>query len=169
MRAYTFVATIAIGLCLLTSCKKNEELSNEKNSGEEKIVSVSNGTGWMKLPDWSTQSENGHFLYNAEIQDPLITKEVIEEGLLLIYQQSSGKLLQLPYSEDQAKATNWFYQVFEGKISIVAESSIAINDMAVKSFQYFVITPEKLLSLKDNGYSKNDLLQLGYDGLMKVL
>ncbi len=156
-------------VCLLfaSSCKKMDLQQPPVPEATENGLIIDNPptsglADWKTVNTWSAGNLN---TITGEIGDLAITKDISENGIVLVYTKDGNTVHQLPYSEKSAgKSYSWYYQVADGKITISLEGSDEItNSKKQQSFTYLILSADQLENLESKGLSNGELFQLPYD------
>lgn len=151
-------------MLLIASCKKEDvRQTNAKGSASE----VSSKTQWSSLSAWGNSKNENVTTYFSKLTDSLITNEVVNNGLVLVYKKSGSDIQLLPFQEKDSK-TYWYYQVAKGSLRINSDNNDGQN-LAASTFTYFVVTPQQLSNLEAKGKTKFDLLQLSLEEATSLL
>lgn len=167
---------------LVASCKKDDfkEESNLDAAASSVAATDANSLTWKSAAQWE-KADQGTFSINYfTIADSSITADVADNGLVLVFKKVGNNINSLPFEEGQASsketdnatasANYWYHQVSEGSLLISYDVyNTPANAETANSFQYFVITPEKLDELHTNGYTTEKLMGLGYAAAANLL
>lgn len=150
--AFAFITLLA------TACKKNDP---KYQAPEQPTTKATAPSPWKSVNNWSDSKQNGFTVYNGKIEDGSITPEVISKGLVLVYKSKGGSVLTLP-SED-SENNYWYYQISKGAVTITSDVYGADQTLDQNStFQYFILTKDRLAKLEAKGYSKSKLMSLSH-------
>ena len=142
----------------------NETLYVAKTVSAEKQPAHWNSINWT-----SSQQENFTIHYST-INDNAITASVAEKGLVLVYKKTANSINALPFDKKGISEEHWYYQVSPGKILINCDaygSDQSLNETS--SFQYFIISAEKLNELEASDKSRIDIMELSYEQASTLL
>ena len=165
-------------LLLVASCKKDDfkEDSATDTTASSSALTDADGLSWKSASQWETTNQETFSVHYFTITDSSITADVADNGMVLVFKKAGNSINALPFEEAKsgtegstsgAEATTnanyWYHQVAEGSLLISYDvySASKTPDNA-NSFQYFVITPEKLQNLQNDGYDSEKLLNLNY-------
>jgi hypothetical protein len=159
-----------------TSCNKEdfkEEAAADLTTSSARL-NQADTIGWKSSAKWETADQQTFSVRYFTIEDPAITTDVADNGLVLLFKRSGSAINALPFEEGQASENTaddaenntsnyWYHQVAEGSLLISCDVySKATTPDNANSFKYFVITPEKLQSLETDGYTTEKLMNLDY-------
>lgn len=153
-------------LFLLASCKK-VDVQHEALPAVEETSKVSVNQ-WKNL-SWNASKQEQFTVHYGKISDNTLSSAVAEDGLVLVYKKTGTTVTALP-AEDKATGNFWYYQVSENTIMVNCDAYGA-NQAIDKnqSFNYFILSSEKIKELEAAGTSKADLLQLTYEQAAALL
>lgn len=157
----TFSAAI-----LFASCRKNE-LQHQDSHNAAEAVAVTKA--WTSDISWNTAKQEKFTVYSGTINDQLISNEITDKGLVLVYKKNGNNIQSLPFEEKGTTDAYWYYQVSNGKIAINCDNYGAEQKVDENAFQYFIISAEQLAALEGKGYPSFKLLQLSYDEASALL
>jgi hypothetical protein len=169
---------------LITACKKEDFQETEANataSGTPALNDVDT-VGWKSTAQWETADQETFSVHYFTINDAGITTDVADNGLVLLYKKNGNAINALPFEEtaasgetsestdENSNANYWYHQVSEGSLLISCDvySATPAPD-AANSFKYFIITPEKLQSLQNDGHTIEELMNLSYTDAAALL
>lgn len=158
---------VVIGLFFAVSCKK---IDLQQALPAETIPTTtlmdnpaaSGMTDWKTINTWSAGDIN---TITGEISDMAITKDISENGIILVYTKEGNAVHQLPYSTQSAgNAYSWYYQVSEGKIIISLEANGDVANLRKQQgFTYLILSANQLEDLESKGLSAAELFQIPYE------
>lgn len=169
-------------ILLVASCKK-DDFKEESTSDASTSVAANDATSlsWKPATNWEKADQGTFSVHYFTIADSSITADVADNGLVLVFKKAGNNINSLPFEETKASdaketastATSpnyWYHQVAEGNLLISYDVyNTPANADNANSFQYFVITPEKLNSLQTDGYTAEKLMGLSYAEAAKLL
>jgi len=167
---------------LIASCKKDDlkQTTADATSNTE-LLSDADTTGWQTSTKWETVDQQSYSVRYFNIQDANITSDVADNGLVLLYKKNGTAINALPFEEGTAAATTtedasektnanyWYHQVSEGSLLISCDVYTSETPVTANSFKYFIVTPEKLQSLQQDGHTAEELMNLSYTDAAKLL
>lgn len=143
---------------LVTSCRKIDV--TPENSMPAPTVTVPNAaasSAWRTAGSWGTSNEGKS--QRATFQDSVISSNVIENGMVLVYKKSGNDIKALPLQEGGAY---WYYQASKGDLTISVDAAEKTSNTNGTSFRYFVISEQKLAELEAAGKSRFELMDLSF-------
>ena len=158
--------TIGLAVALFaTSCRKNDLAVNE----DQPTPAVQTAE-WRSAGDWTSSKEDNYTSYSTNIQDPSITKDVVENGLVLLYAKYGNEVFSLPHQTKGVVNASWHYEISENTLAIDADvySENATMDNK-QSFSYFILTSDKIKSLEESGHNMSELMTLTYENAKNLL
>lgn len=158
-------AFVAITL-ITTACKKNDLKHQPAN---QKTTETAATSQWKSVSTWSNSKQDEFTVFSGKIEDNNITSEVVSKGLVLVYKSNGANVLTLP-GEDKNANNYWYYQVSKGSVIITSDVYGAAAEFDQSStFQYFILTKEKVAELEAQGYSKAKLMSLSHADASQLL
>lgn len=163
---------------LVASCKKDDFKEAGTDATTTEQLSGTDTTGWHSSSQWETADQESFSVRYFTIEDANITADVADNGLVLLYKKNGTAINTLPFEEGAAAAedaevkTNanyWYHQVTEGSLLISCDVYGSQTPDAANSFKYFIITPEKLQSLQEDGHTTEELMNLSYADAASLL
>jgi|GEM_PF-1528593 len=159
---------------LVTACKKNDlqqSVAAASTTTAAAAATASTSANWRSISNWSAQSQDKYTTFTSAIGDSSISGSVASKGLVLVYKKSGSTVTALPYEEQAATGSYfWYYQVASGNLSITADAyDGAKTPAADQSFKYFVVSADKLAELEAQGHSKAELMKLTYENAAAIL
>ena len=163
MNKHRIFAAVLGATVIFTACRKND-LQKEalQNQASSQMKTVSN---------WPSEKMDKYTEFSSTIEDKNITSDVVSKGLVLAFKKSSNSVINLPASEKSGlSAYTWYYQVAEGSIVFSADAyGLAKAPNSNQSFDYFILSEEKIKDLESKGYSKDQLMNLSYSDAAALL
>jgi len=157
----------------VTACKKNDLQQSAPTAPATAATAapVSTSANWRSISNWSAQGQDKYTTFTSAIGDSSISGSVASKGLVLVYKKSGSTVTALPYEEQAATGSYfWYYQVASGSLSVVADAyDGAKTPAADQSFKYFVVSADKLAELEAQGHSKAELMKLTYENAAALL
>jgi hypothetical protein len=167
----SFGLTSALILILsASSCRKMDLKSEEMQAPATTATAPTQAAPevWKSL-SWASDAQESGTTHSGTISDPSITAAVANKGMVLVFGKNGQGITALPFN-DKASGRTWYYQVSEGSIIITASGAASEKSMDnPPSFRYFVVTPEKLVQLKEKGTTQLDLMSASYDAAASLL
>jgi hypothetical protein len=163
MNKHKIFAAVLGATIVFTACRKNdlqkEAVQNQASSGMKTVSS------------WSSEKMDKYTEFSSTVEDKNITSDIVSKGLVLAFKKSSNSVVSLPASEKSGlSAYSWYYQVAEGSIVFSADAyGLAKEPASNQSFDYFVVSEEKIKDLESKGYSKDQLMNLSYSDAASLL
>lgn len=172
-----------LGLSLtlfFASCQKDDF---KEASAIAPVEAVDTDTvGWNAASRWEVADQETFSVRYFTIEDANITADVADNGLVLVFKKSGAAINALPFEEsrltteeeadasvsENSNANYWYHQVTQGSLLISCDEYNAAPT-ASSRFKYFVITPEKLQRLQNDGYTTEKLMSLSYTEAATVL
>jgi hypothetical protein len=101
------MSLLLISLVVLNSCKKEEEddtaYQPAGNYGNANLVSSEKFT----LNNWTVYYDDGtNYLYYIYVAWPVITQDIIDHGVLMVYWEQNGRWVALPTTYGAGSYTN---------------------------------------------------------------
>jgi hypothetical protein len=152
------ITAFAVITLIATACKKND-LKHQPAEPKAPETAVATSQ-WRTVSSWSNSKQDAFTVYSGKIEDNNITSDVVSKGLVLVYKSNGANILTLP-AEDKGSNNYWYYQVSKGSVVITSDVYGAGFDQA-STFQYFILTKEKVAELEAQGYSKAKLMSLSH-------
>jgi len=156
---------LGLGLVLFATACKKQDLEAAQPAPE----TVTAPAEWKTAGNWSTSQEERYTAQSTSMQDDAITSAVVENGLVLVYMKDGNSVESLPYRQKGATEAFWYYQISEKTIQLNADVYSANQATGEKAFNYFVISPEKLKSLEEQGHTQASLMALSYEAASTLL
>lgn len=159
-----------ITILTVVSCQKTDF----NNEADVTAAAANTDTiGWKQASQWKTSDQETFAVHYVAIEDAQITSDVADNGLVLLFKKNGAAINGLPLEENAAEnnpSKYWYHQVSAGSllISCDAYDNSGTPDVA-NTFKYFVVTPEKLRSLEENGYPTEKLMGLRYEEAAALL
>lgn len=165
---------------LMASCKKNDYREAAPSDATTATASTkADSLNWKTSSTWENADQGSFSVHYCTIQDSTITSDVVDNGMVLVFKKNGSAINALPFEETTSAAqsstetTNpnyWYHQVATGTLLISCDlyKAAATPDNA-NSFNYFVLTPEKLQSLETSGYTAEKLMNLDYKAAAALL
>lgn len=156
-----------IFILVTASCNKMEHQVNVASN--ETTSALKEPSQWKSL-NWSSSPQEKFTIHYSTISDNSITPAIADKGLVLVYKKTANAINALPLDETETARQHWYYQVSPGSILIHCDAYG--TDQALhepNSFQYFIISEEKLKELEANEKSKIDLMELSYEQVSQLL
>ena len=142
---------------LVTSCRKIDVTpENALPTPTVTAPAIAASSAW-KNAGWGTTADGKG--QKATFQDSLISSNVIENGMVLVYKKSGNDIKALPLQEDGAY---WYYQASTGDLTISVDAADKASTTNGTSFRYFVISEQKLADLEAAGTSRFKLMDLSF-------
>ena len=165
-----------LGISLLmfaASCKKTDVLHKEQGPKTDAVAAKSNAaagsTEWTSPAIWNATKATGFTTYSTSINDPSITNEVLQSGMILVYLKNGNSGKSLPFKHKEGVEQYWYYQAAKNHLQINSDAytteAVNINN----SFKYFVLSKEKISELQKSGTSKLQLMTLTYENAEMIL
>lgn len=149
------------------SCKKTDARPSSADENPSTVVN-SNLDNSASIK-WDASREETHTVYSTVIADPAVTKDVVANGLVLVYKINGSSVSGLPFTEKNGSSEDyWYYQVANGAIQISVNSK-GEAPSTQNNFKRLVISPDQLSSLQSKGLSKMDLMTSSYDRVSAAL
>ncbi len=162
MKKITLIAA-GFAVLLIASCKKSDTdtivpvVNAGSNTGQE--AASAKLSAWQSVELTGTNSKTDGNLYSGSIEDLAITADILNSGLVLLYDKTAEGMQPLPYM--QKGNIRWHYDVVEGAISINADA--AGNTITGKrEFSYVILSTEQLNALEAKGLTKSTLINMDY-------
>jgi hypothetical protein len=159
-------------ILIVASCKKDDFKDSSTDTTGAILASNADSLSWIAASQWQKSDQETFSVHYFTIADSSITADVADNGLVLVFKKAGNNINTLPFEEastneggnvTSTNANYWYHQVSEGSLLISYDVYKApVNPDNANSFQYFVITPEKLESLQNNGYTAEKLMNLNY-------
>jgi hypothetical protein len=166
------ILSLSVAL-VVASCQKDdfrEDAATDLTTTTATALNASDTIGWKSTTQWDVADQETFSVRYFTIEDPAITADVADNGLVLLFKRNGAAINALPFEEgaatgeeESASDNYWYHQVTEGSLLISCDvfGNKAVPG-AANSFKYFVITPEKLQSLETDGYNAEKLMGLSY-------
>jgi len=166
---------------LIASCKKDDLKQTEANAtANTELLNEADTTGWQSADKWETVDQQSFSVRYFNIQDANITSDVADNGLVLLYKKNGTAINALPFEEgtaaaaaeeatEKSNANYWYHQVSEGNLLISCDIYTTEAPVTANSFKYFIVTPEKLQSLQQDGHTAEELMNLSYTDAANLL
>jgi hypothetical protein len=140
------------GSLTLLSCRKEETSVNTQapTGTESSIASLS---AWNTVSSNAGKSTTGSE-HSGYINDGLITADVANSGLVLLFSKAAGTDNATSFAEASVDGN---YHVETG--NIVVNGVVQLKD---QQFQYVIFSEDQLKQLADKGYSRDQLVSLSY-------
>jgi hypothetical protein len=152
---------LAIGATLaFSSCRKTDaayETTQENAAHATETTSAS----WTPVGDWKSSQQEQFKVQFGTIQDPAITADVVNKGLVLVYAKEGANIQSLPYQSEQSNSF-WYYQIAEGSL-LVSADVYGTSNAAAPEIRYFIFTEQQLNELEKSGTSKAEIMSLSYE------
>jgi hypothetical protein len=163
---------------LIASCKKDDlKQTGAEATTNTELLNDADAAGWQASSQWETVNQENFSVRYFNIEDANITSDVADNGLVLLYKKNGTSINTMPFEEGTAtgndtekhNANYWYLQVSEGNLLISCDFYTTEAPVTANSFKYFIVTPEKLQSLQQDGHTAEELMNLSYTDAANLL
>jgi hypothetical protein len=166
MNKHNLILGLAV-VSLFTACRKTDLPVNEMPEPKPLTEEAKATDSWKSVSNWTSNTAGNSTSFSSRMEDALLTKDVVNQGLVLVYMKKDGKVVSLPFTEEGSKLS-WHYQVSDNVLQVNGDAA-GTTKVNNEQISYFVISPEKIKSLEAEGTSKIDLMSFTYEKAAAVL